>query len=211
MTREFWENRYTEASRSGSTIWSLDPNLWLADVTGPLTPGTAVDLGAGEGRNALWLASLGWTVVAVDFSPAGLAIGRSRAESIGVGDSVDWVEADATDWVSAHPVDLVVMAYLQLPQDALARVIRNAADSLAAGGTLALIGHDRSNLTGGYGGPQDAALLSTPEELRRAAAAAGLIVETAALYDRVTPDGHVAIDSTLIARKPSTRPPADGG
>ncbi|WP_213814184.1 class I SAM-dependent methyltransferase [Glaciihabitans sp. dw_435] len=205
MTNEFWEARYTEAARTGSTIWSLDPNLWIADVTGQLTPGTAVDLGAGEGRNALWLASLGWSVAAVDFSPAGLAIGRSRAESIGV--EVEWVEADATAWVSPRPVDLVVMAYLQLSREALARVIRNAADSLRSGGTLALIGHDRSNLTAGFGGPQDATLLSTPDELRTAADAAGLTVVSATLYDRVTADGHVAIDSTLIATKPAPPPP----
>ena len=201
----FWEARYAEAAGNDTTIWSLDPNLWVADVAGALPVGTAVDLGAGEGRNALWLASLGWTVTAVDFSPAGLAIGQKRGFEAGL--TVEWVEADATTWVSPTPVDLVVMAYLQLPAPDLARAISSAAASIAPssgmapGGTLALISHDVDNIERGHGGPQDAALLTTPAELRAAAEAAGLTVQQCRQYDRVTADGHIAIDAILVATR----------
>ena len=199
-TNDFWEARYTEAASNDTTIWSLDPNLWVADVAGALPVGTAVDLGAGEGRNALWLASLGWTVTAVDFSPAGLAIGQKRGFEAGL--TVEWVEADATSWVLPTPVDLVVMAYLQLPAPDLARAIASAAASLTPlSGTLALISHDVDNIERGHGGPQDAALLTTPRELRAAAEAAGLTVQQCRQYDRITADGHVAIDAILVATR----------
>ena len=116
MKASDWNARYAAA-----TQWSLEPNAWVAETVGHLDPGTAVDLGAGEGRNALWLASLGWEVTAVDFSAVGLATGRARAEESGL--DVEWVTADATTWVSPQQVDLVVIAYLQLPAEELLRAI----------------------------------------------------------------------------------------
>lgn len=198
MSNTFWEERYSKAAQSGSPVWSLEPNEWIERVVAPLTPGTAVDLAAGEGRNALWLASRGWTATAVDFAPAGLAMGRERAAKAGL--EVDWVTADATDWVSPTPVDLVVIAYLQLPAAPLARVIENAVSSLAPGGTLALIGHDRENLEHGVGGPQDPSVLYDLDVLRSAAADLEIIECTR--YERTTADGRVAIDAILLARKP---------
>ena len=150
MSNTFWDDRYAKATAAGTAVWSREPNAWIAQVTGTLPPGTAIDLAAGEGRNALWLASLGWRVTAVDFSATGLSIGRTRAAEAGL--ELDWVTADATTWVSATPVDLVVIAYLQLPAAELSSAISNAVASLAAGGTLALIGHDSENLEHGVGG-----------------------------------------------------------
>jgi SAM-dependent methyltransferase len=199
MSNAFWEERYSAAAASGEAVWSLTPNEWIEAVVGPLQPGTAVDLATGEGRNALWLASRGWSVTAVDFSPAGLAIGRARAAESGL--DVDWVEADATTWVASTPVDLVVVAYLQLPAAPLAAAIANATASLAPGGTLALIGHDRDNLVRGVGGPQDAERLNDVGELRSAASALDVI--ECRQYERTTADGRVAIDAILLARKPA--------
>lgn len=187
----FWDARYAEGS-----VWSREPNAWIAATVGGLAPGTAVDLGAGEGRNAIWLAGLGWRVTAVDFSAVGLATGAARAEQLGL--EVEWVTADATTWVAPTPVDLVVIAYLQLPAEKLALAIGNAAASLARGGTLALINHDRDNLARGIGGPQDVALLATVPELR--AAASALRIEECRQFDRVTDKG-TAIDAILLARK----------
>jgi SAM-dependent methyltransferase len=197
----FWEKRYTTAAADGSTIWSLGPNAWVAETVESLfdLAGNAVDLAAGEGRNALWLASLGWQVTAVDFSPAGLAIGQERAVAEGL--VVDWVEADATTWVAQIPVDLVVVAYLQLPAEALAKAIAGASASLTDDGVLVLIGHDRDNLTRGTGGPQDPDVLLTVAELAAAASAAGLTVERCEQFERTLPDGAVAIDAVLVARK----------
>jgi SAM-dependent methyltransferase len=190
-----WDDRYAEAAAAKSSVWSLEPNVWVAATVGSLDPGSAVDLGAGEGRNALWLASLGWEVAAVDFSAVGLETGASRAESLGL--DIEWVTADATAWVSPSEVDLVVAAYLQLPADDLALALGNAVGYLAPGGTLAVIGHDVDNLTRGVGGPQDAAVLYTVDALRDAAT--GLHIVECRQLERLTPSG-VAIDAILVAR-----------
>jgi len=188
---EDWDARYA----SNEPVWSLEPNAWVAQTLAHLEPGAAVDLGAGEGRNALWLASLGWEVTAVDYSAVGLATGAGRAADLGL--DVSWVKADATTWVSPDLVDLVLVSYLQLPAADLSRAIGTAAGYLAPGGTLALVGHDRDNLTRGVGGPQDPAVLHTVEEL--VAAASGLEVIECRQVERVTAAG-TAIDTVLIAR-----------
>ena len=187
---DFWDERYAAGS-----VWSKGPNAWIERTVGHLDPGTAVDLGAGEGRNALWLAELGWEVTAVDFSAVGFATGRTRAAELGL--DIEWVVADATSWSSPQQVDLVVIAYLQLPVDDLARALEAAAGYLAPGGTLALVAHDRDNLTRGTGGPQDATLLTTVDELK--AAASGLEILTCEQVTRETAAG-VAIDVVLVAR-----------
>ena len=198
MSNAFWDDRYSTAAASGDAVWSIEPNAWIEQVTGTLPPGTAIDLAAGEGRNALWLASRGWSVTAVDFSAAGLAIGRQRASAAAL--DLDWVTADATSWVSPTAVDLVVIAYLQLPAPDLTRAIANAILSLVAGGTLALIGHDSENLEHGVGGPKDAAMLYDLETVR--SAAAGLDIAECRRYNRMKADGEVAIDTILLARTP---------
>ena len=197
MNSDSWNARYREAAAQADTVWSLEPNAWVAEAVASLTPGTAVDLAAGEGRNALWLASLGWRVTAMDFAAVGLATGAGRAQQLGL--EVAWKKADATTWRSPEPVDLVVIAYLQLPADELAAAIGNAAASLAPGGRLVLIGHDRDNLARGVGGPQDPAVLLTVDELR--AAASGLEIVECRQYERQTADGRTAIDAILVARK----------
>jgi SAM-dependent methyltransferase len=205
VKREDWDARYAE-----SRLWSDGPNAWVAETVAHLEPGAAVDLGAGEGRNALWLASLGWEVTAVDFSAVGLATGAARAADLGL--DVEWITADATTWVSPQQVDLVVVAYLQLPRAELARAIGNAAGYLAPGGTLALVGHDRANTVGG---PRDAAVLHTVEELRAACHAArptgadassgtggagplDLHIVECRQVERITEHG-VALDTVLVA------------
>ncbi len=198
MSNAFWDDRYAKAAAEGAAVWSIEPNAWIAQVTETLAPGTAIDLAAGEGRNALWLASRGWSVTAVDFSATGLAIGRQRAAEAAL--ELDWVTADATTWVAPVPVDLVVMAYLQLPEAQLTAAISNAILSLAPGGTLALIGHDSENLERGIGGPQDPTMLYDLEVVR--AAAAGLDIAECRRYDRTTADGRVAIDTILLGMTP---------
>ncbi|MBX3098908.1 MAG: class I SAM-dependent methyltransferase [Salinibacterium sp.] len=190
MKASDWDARYETAG-----VWSREPNAWIAATLEHLDPGTAVDLAAGEGRNALWLAGLGWEVTAVDYSAVGLATGKERATELGV--DVEWVVADATTWVSPTLVDLVVIAYLQLPAEELSRAIGTAAGYLAPGGTLALINHDRDNLVRGVGGPQDPAVLATVEELTHAASVLDIV--ECRQVDRVTPNG-IAIDVVLVAR-----------
>lgn len=196
-SQDFWEGRYRAAAADGSSLWGAGPNGWVADRVEALAPGAglAVDLGAGEGRNAFWLADRGWRVVATDFSSAAVEGMRTRANP-----SVEALVADATTWVSPEPVDLAILCYLQLPADALATAIGRAAESLGAGGLLLGIWHDREDVARGLGGAMSPGIRTTPEETSAAAEAVGLHVELSGRRDRETPAG-LACDCLLIARK----------
>ena len=159
MDAEAWDQRYA----ASELVWSREPNQFVAAELAELTPGTAVDLAAGEGRNAIWLASRGWSATAVDFSQVALDKGARLAGEAGI--EVTWVCADATTWQPAAPVDLVVIAYLQVPADDRRRAVRGAAGMLAPGGTLLLIAHDSTNLAEGTGGPQDPSVLMTADDV----------------------------------------------
>ncbi|KRE93454.1 methyltransferase [Nocardioides sp. Soil774] len=159
MDADAWDQRYS----ASELVWSREPNQFVASELADLPPGTAVDLAAGEGRNAIWLASRGWSATAVDFSQVALDKGARLAADSGT--DVTWVCADATTWHAAAPVDLVVMAYFQVPADDRRRAVRNAAGMLRPGGTLLLVAHDSTNLAEGTGGPQDPAVLMSAEDV----------------------------------------------
>ncbi|HEY8700091.1 MAG TPA: methyltransferase domain-containing protein [Arthrobacter sp.] len=80
-----WDRWYTETDRG----WAPASSSVRAVLNG-LAPGRALDLGAGDGRNAVWLAGRGWHVQAMDFSAAALDIGRERASAEGVTALIDW-------------------------------------------------------------------------------------------------------------------------
>jgi SAM-dependent methyltransferase len=189
---EDWDERYRQRQQ-----WSEGPNALVAELLGGLPPGTAVDLAAGEGRHALWLASLGWTVTAVDFSAVGIDRGRSRSGA----DAVSWVTADVLAW-SAPPssLDLVLVAYLHLPTEDVLGLLHRAVDWLRPGGRLLLLGHDLDNLTRGVGGPQEPGILHSAERL--APVAARLDVDRLGQWARETPEG-TAVDTVLWGRRPS--------
>jgi len=160
MDREAWNQRYADAD----LVWSAEANRFLVEEVADLPPGRALDLGAGEGRNAIWLGERGWRVTAVDFSEIGLQKARRLAEARGV--EVDWTEADLRSYSPAPGAfDLVVLVYIHLPGEERRAVVRRAADAVAAGGTLLVIGHDRTNLQEGYGGPQDPTILFSPDDV----------------------------------------------
>jgi SAM-dependent methyltransferase len=189
--QRMWDERYTASDR----VWSESPNAEVERIVGSWPSGRALDLGAGEGRHAVWLAGLGWRVTAVDFSAVGLAKGEAEAARRGL--SVDWTVADVRSW---HPpartaYDLVLLAYLHLPEDVLSR----AAGWLAPGGALVVVGHALRNLTEGVGGPSDPELLHTLDQLR--AASRALDVERCEEIVRTTDAGD-AIDAVLVARRP---------
>ena len=163
MDAEAWDQRYA----ASELVWSREPNQFVAAEVADLAPGTAVDLAAGEGRNAIWLASRGWSATAVDFSQVALDKGAQLVAQAGVelDGTVAWVCADATTWQPAEPVDLVVVAYLQLPAEDRRRAVRGAVTMLRPGGTLLLVAHDSTNLTEGTGGPQDPSVLMTADDV----------------------------------------------
>lgn len=139
-----WDEKYQATDR----LWTATPNIFVADRLAHHHPGTGLDLACGEGRNAVWLAGRGWTMTGVDFSP--VAIERARAVST----DVRWDLADVTEWEPCQEFDLVLVAYLQMVERDLEKVVRRAIDWLIEGGELFLVGHDRSNLENGHGGPQ---------------------------------------------------------
>ena len=206
MEREDWDRRYARRE----LIWSAEPNRFLAAEVAGLTPGRAVDLGAGEGRNAVWLAEQGWKVTAVDFSEVALQKGERLARERGV--RVTWTTADLREHVPPQEsFDLVVLLYVHLPAAERAAVHANAARAVAPRGTLLVVGHDRSNIAEGHGGPQDPAILFTPEEV--AAQVAELEIERAerVLRSVSTPEGEVeAIDALVRARRPAAPAPPAG-
>lgn len=181
-------------------VWSAEPNRFLVEEVAGLAPGRALDLGAGEGRNAIWLAGIGWRVAAVDFSEVALDKGRRIAALRGV--EVDWANADLVAY-RADPAafDLVLLLYIHLPWREMASVIGRARTALAPGGTFLLVGHDRSNLDHGHGGPQQPELLYTAADV--AGLLDGLEVEEAGTRFRAveTEQGVVqAIDCLVRAR-----------
>ncbi|GAB7186874.1 hypothetical protein ATKI12_6705 [Kitasatospora sp. Ki12] len=164
MDSRDWDDRY--AARE--LVWGTAPNQWVVrELTGHAS-GHALDLAAGEGRNAIWLAARGWEVTGLDFS----AVALERAERLTadlpdeVADRLTWRHGDARALEApAAGYDLVLVAYLQLPAGDRRTALRRAARALAPGGTLLVVGHDLSNLTEGVGGPQDPAVLFTPEDV----------------------------------------------
>jgi SAM-dependent methyltransferase len=187
-----WDQRYSEKRQ-----WTLEPNSVVASLLVGLPPGTAVDLAAGEGRHALWLAARGWRVTAVDFSSVGLDRGRGQPGA----DAVSWVADDVREW-STEPssLDLVLVAYLHLPTDQSTDLLIRAVSWLRPGGRLLVLGHDVDNLTRGVGGPQEPAILHSVDRL--APVASLLDVDRLEQLQRQTPDG-AAVDTLLWGRRPA--------
>jgi SAM-dependent methyltransferase len=184
MDAHAWDERYA----ASELVWSRGPNQFVEAECADLPPGSAVDLAAGEGRNAIWLARRGWRVTAVDFSQVALDKGRTLAGDL----EVNWVCADATAWTPAEPVDLVVVAYFQVPAADRRAAHRHAVESLRAGGTFVLVAHDTTNLTEGTGGPQDASVLMTAGDVLADLEGLEVDVVRAERVERVvaTADGH---------------------
>lgn len=134
--REFWESLYGERDQ----VWSGRPNATLVREVEHLPPGRALDLGCGEGGDALWLAEHGWRVTAVDISQT--ALDRAAAEAARRGLDVAWRQADLAAELPAGRYDLVSAQFLQspveLPRD---QVLRRAAAQVAPGGRLLVVGH----------------------------------------------------------------------
>ena len=198
MDRHEWDERYAGTE----LVWTAEPNRFVVSELADLAPGRALDLGSGEGRNAIWLAERGWRVTAVDFSRVGLAKGAELAGRRGV--NVDWVEADLRDYQpAAGAYDLVLLAYVHLLPGEFGEVLRAAASALAPGGTLLVVGHDVDNISRGYGGPQDPRVLHRADAV--VPALTGLDIKRAGQARRPvqTADGErVAIDTVVRAQRP---------
>jgi SAM-dependent methyltransferase len=186
-----WDERYAEKQQ-----WSSQPNRLVAELLADVPPGDAVDLAAGEGRHALWLAGRGWRAAAVDFSGVGLDRGRAQPGA----EAVTWIVSDVRTWTTGEDtLDLVLVAYLHLPQEDTVPLLARAVSWLRPGGRLLVLGHDVENLTAGVGGPPDRAILYSVERL--APVAALLEVDRLEQVRRETPAGS-ALDTLLWGRRP---------
>lgn len=197
MDSSGWDERYAATT----SVWGSEPNRFVAQEFETSEPGRALDLAAGEGRNATWLAARGWDVTAVDFSAVAADRGRKAAADRGL--TVHWTVADLRDHVPAPSAfDAVIVAYLHLAPAELTVVLQRAAAALAPSGRLLVVGHDVTNLSDGIGGPQTAEVLHTPESI--SAALPGLQIVRAERVKRpvTTDNGTVdAIDTLVVARR----------
>jgi SAM-dependent methyltransferase len=159
-----WEERY----RSAPSVWSGQPNPQLLAEASDLPPGTALDIGCGEGADAIWLADRGWRVTAVDFSTTALERGAAHAAVLGpeIAARIEWRHADLRSWTpDPASFDLVSAQYMHLPSAERRPLFARLAAAVAPGGTLLLVGHDVSDLDTGAHRVHDPDMFFTAEEV----------------------------------------------
>jgi SAM-dependent methyltransferase len=161
--RAWWDQRY----RSAPALWSGRPNPVLVTEAAGFPPGTALDAGAGEGGDALWLAERGWRVDAVDISTVALDRGAAEAGRRGLADRIRWRQADLADWTPDAAYDLVTTSFLHLPGGMRRPLYARLAAAVAPGGRLLIEQHD----------PSDAAVVPRPDRPDLYATAAELAAD----------------------------------
>jgi SAM-dependent methyltransferase len=145
LTQEFWDTRY----RSADTIWSGNPNPHLVAQVADLAPGTALDVGSGEGADAIWLAARGWQVTGIDLSTVALERAAHLASDAGqdIAERITWQQADVLSWDPApRQFDLVSAQFMHLPRLAREALHRRLAAAVRTGGMLLIVGHHPSDL-----------------------------------------------------------------
>ncbi len=198
MDAQYWNQKY-EATED--LIYTETVNRFVKEFAEPIIagakkPGKMIDLAGGEGRNSVWFAEQGWQAENIDFSKAALSKALKFAERRGVSDLYFAHVADATGFESVlTPVDVGVIAYLQASNEDIFDAIDCLVENVKKGGYLIGVWHARENLQGGFGGPQDPAVLPTASEL--AEFLAELPVEVEVLENR---DGQIQTKEGL---KPS--------
>jgi SAM-dependent methyltransferase len=140
----FWDERY----RSSKALWTGNPNPHLVSEAAELLPRTALDVGCGEGADAIWLAEHGWQVTAVDISAVALERGVAQARRLGtdVAQRIIWLQADINEYVPIpESLDFVSAQFMCLPKVQRELLHRRLATSVAPGGTLLVVGHHPSD------------------------------------------------------------------
>ncbi|GAA1967722.1 SAM-dependent methyltransferase [Amycolatopsis minnesotensis] len=201
-----WDERY----RSRDSIWSGRPNPQLVTEVADLAPGTALDVGCGEGGDAIWLAGQGWQVTGIDFATTALRRAEAHADAAAVGDRVRWVHADLLTWVPETRFDLVSAQFMHLPNPERGVLAARLAAAVAPGGTLLIVGHDFSDVRTSAGRPNLPDLYYTADELAGAleADAWEILAETRP-RNASDPEGKeiTVRDTVLRARKRASGTP----
>jgi len=200
LDEAFWDGMY----RRHGAVWSGDPNPQLVSEVSDLTPGSAFDVGCGEGADAMWLAERGWRVTAVDISS--VALERARAVGAGVAQRIDWVHADLVSGAApAASYDLVSAQFMQLPPAPREVLFRRLAAAVNPHGTLLIVGHHPSDLQTTARRPPlpelfytaaDVAAVLEPDEWE-------IVVEAARARNTTDPAGRTVTihDAVLRARR----------
>jgi SAM-dependent methyltransferase len=198
-----WDERY----RTSELIWKAAPNQWVRQYTQDLSPGTALDLASGEGRNAIWLADRSWQVTAVDFSAVAMEKAKELASQHGnrTADRIEWAVEDVLSYAPTAEYDLVLVIYLQIAAEQRKTLLQHAAAVVSPGGRLLVVGHHTDNLVHGVGGPPNPEVLYTEDDiLADLAEFPNLIFRTAQRVERVI-DGQLrrALDVVVEAERSS--------
>ncbi len=195
---------WTERHAAAAMAWDTTPNQFVVAACRTLRAGRALDLGAGEGANSMWLAGRGWRVTALDTDTVG--VGRIQSHSVLLNHPVDAIVGDAVSYrPPSASFDLILLSYLQLPEHQLRLAFQNVVPGLAPGGRVLIIAHDSSNLDQGWGGPRDPNLLTTPEVVSGILTGLGLVVQRAEVVRREVPTEvgfHIALDHVVEAVAP---------
>jgi SAM-dependent methyltransferase len=160
---EFWDDRY----RSKPALWSGNANAVVMTETADLPPGQALDVGCGEGGDALWLAGRGWQVLGIDVSQVALerALGHADVAGPEISGRTAWEWRDLLSWTPpAASFDLVSVPFLHLPSALRVPVYAGLAAAVAAGGTFLVVAHHPSDL-GVVPRPPEPDLFFTEEDL----------------------------------------------
>lgn len=138
QSEQFWEKHYQKQER----VWSGRANPILIDVVASLPSGTVLDLGCGEGGDAIWLAQHGWQVTAVDVSHTALERAAAYAATVGVEAHIDFQQHDLAQTFPAGTFDLISAQYFQSPMEfPRDRVLQAAARAVSLGGLLLIVTH----------------------------------------------------------------------
>jgi SAM-dependent methyltransferase len=162
------EQSFEEMYRATDALWSGRPNTQLVAEAADLPPGTALDVGCGEGADAVWLASRGWQVTGVDFAATALARAAAGAASAGeeVAARIEWVRADVTQWTpEPGSFDLVSAQFMHLLTDERRALFARLADAVRPGGQLLLVGHDFGDIEAGAHRPPEPDRFFTADEV----------------------------------------------